>query len=368
MRRIDVTELESLAIKLVSALGTSNQVAAEVAESLVESDLRGHGSHGVIRMGTFYREMIENGEIRPRATPEIERLSPTTAQVNGNFQYGQVVGRRAVDVGIELASDSGSAIVGVRNATHLGRVGEWAERAAAAGIGFAAFVNTGGTSPLVAVPGSAERLLPTNPLAFGVPTFDVLPHPVVLDMATSQVAHGKITKRYIEDQPLPKGWAIDELGEAITTARAYEEEKQGAMLPLGGLTAGYKGFGLAVIAELFAGIIANHQVSGQCNERRVNNGAMFVFVDPEYFSTYEANRRRVEALVRLVHSADHSEEIPMGPSAKGDRVVLPGEIEYEKRQKRLEEGIPFHDETLSLLADVARQSGIKSSVLGPFDA
>ncbi|WP_129113916.1 Ldh family oxidoreductase [Halegenticoccus tardaugens] len=367
MRRIDAPELESLVRELVLSLDTSDRIAAEVAESLVESDLRGHGSHGSIRMGTLYLEMVRSGEIRPQATVEVERLSPTTAQVNGNFQYGQVVGRRAVDIGVELARDGGSAVVGVRNATHLGRIGEWAERAAAAEIGFAAFVNTGGTSPLVTIPGSAERLLSTNPLAFGIPTFDVLPHPVVLDMATSQVAHGKITKRSVEDRTIPKEWTVDESGEAITAARVFEEEGQGAMLPLGGLTTGYKGFGLAIIAELFAGVVADHRVSGQFDERSVNNGAMFVFVDPISFSTRKANRRRIEALVNLVHNADRSDAVPTGPSAKGDKMVLPGEIEYKKRHKRLEEGVPFRNEALKLLTEVARQLKVEDSIPDSFD-
>lgn len=366
MRRIDATELQPFVRALVAGLDASDETAGEVAESLVEADLRGHGSHGSIRMGTIYREMVENGEIDPRATPDVERLSDTTAHIDGNHQYGQVVGRRAVDAGIALAEESDVAVVGIRNAAHLGRIGEWAERATDAGLCFAAFVNTGGTAPLVTPPGSSDRLFSTNPLSFGVPSFGALPHPVVLDIATSQVAHGKVTKRAVENRPLPEGWIVDEAGEIVTDSQAYEEEDRGALMPLGGITAGYKGFGLSMMAELFGGIIGDNRVSGQPDDRRVNNGAMFVFADPDGFSTPEANRERVEALAEMIRNADSPEAVTMGPTAKGDRAMLPGEPEYQTRQKRLEEGIPFYEETLELLADVARLAGAESEIPDSF--
>ncbi|HET7323406.1 MAG TPA: Ldh family oxidoreductase, partial [Halococcus sp.] len=254
MKRIDADELKSFVQALVAGLGADEHVAADVAESLVEADLVGHGSHGSIRMGTLYREMVESNEIRPKATPEIEQRGPTAATVNGNCQYGQVVGRRAIDTGSTLTAEHGVGVVGIRNAAHLGRIGEWAERATDLGLCFAAFVNTGGTAPLVTPPGGADRLFSTNPLAFGVPSFGALPHPIVLDIATSQVAHGKVTKRAVENRPLPEGWVIDEAGEPVTDSVEYENG-HGVLMPLGGLTAGYKGFGLSMMAELFAGVI-----------------------------------------------------------------------------------------------------------------
>lgn len=366
MKRIDAAELESFVRALVTGLGAEERVAADVAESLVEADLVGHGSHGSIRMGTLYREMVEEGDIRPRETPEVEQLGPTAATIDGRRQYGQVVGRRAVDVGTTLADESGVGVVGVRNAAHLGRIGEWAERAAEAGFCFTAFVNTGGTAPLVAPPGSADRLFSTNPIAFGVPSFGVLSHPIVLDIATSQVAHGKVTKRAVENRPLPENWVVDEAGETVTDSAEYEDGR-GVLLPLGGLTSGYKGFGLAVMAELFAGIVGDHPVSGQGNDRRVDNGAMFCFVDPTLFSTPEANRERVAALAGRVRDAGSPEAVTTGPTAKGEKAMLPGEPEHETKRTRLDEGIPFREETIDLLVDVARRTGAEGSIPSAFD-
>lgn len=365
MKRIDAAELEEFVRAVVLGLGADDGTADEVAESLVAADLAGHGSHGSIRMGTSYSDMIERGDIDPRATPGVERLSPTAAQVEGNLQYGQVVGRRAVEAGVDLATENGTAVVGVRNAAHLGRIGEWAERAADAGLCFASFVNTGGAAPLVTAPGSADRLFATNPIAFGVPSFGALDHPVVLDIATSQVAHGKVTKRAVEDRPIPEGWIIDAEGKTVTDAREYEGGR-GVMLPLGGVLAGYKGFGLSMMAELFAGIVGDGKVSGQPTDRRVNNSAMFVFVDPDVYSSPADNRARVEAISEMLREADYPDAVSMGPTAKGDRAMLPGEAEHQKRQERLAEGIPFYQETLDLLAETAREAGVGSAVPDSF--
>ena len=366
MPRVNADDLESFVRELVAGLGADERVAQEVSESLVESDLRGHGSHGSIRMGTLYYDLVQRREIDPRAEPDIERFSGGTARVDGRFQYGQVVGRRAVETGVDLAKEHGVAAVGVRNATHLGRIGEWAERTADAGVCFAAFVNGGGTTPTVAPPGSVDRLLSTNPLAFGFPSFGVLSHPIVLDMATSQVANGKVTKRSVEGRPIPEGWVVNADGEPVTDTHEYDAER-GTLMPLGGLTAGHKGFGLSVVAELFAGMVGDHRVSGQHDDRGINNGAAFFFVDPGRFSDPEANRARVAALRDTVCDADSPEGVPMGPAAKGGRALLPGEPEHRKREARLEDGVPFRRETLDLLASVARQLDRGDAVPGSFE-
>ena len=360
MHRVDADELRSFATDLVSAMGAPPDAAERVAESLVDADLVGHGSHGVVRLPTLYREMIESEQIDPDARPEVAREEGATASVEGNRAFGQVVGRTAVDRGIELAAESGVAAVGVRNANHIGRVGEWAERATDHGMLFAAFANLGGGSALVAPPGSATRRLGTNPVAFALPSFGAFEYPIVLDMATSQVAHGKIAKNNVDGKPLPEGWAVSESGDPLTDAAAFENE-EGALLPLGGLTAGYKGFGLSVIAELFAGIVADSAVFGQSEPDYVNNAAAFVLLDPERFTTREAARDRVEALTGYLREADFREEIPTG-SAMDDDALLPGEAEYRTRRERDAEGIPMEEGTLRALADYAADLGVADAV------
>ena len=356
-KRVPAEELEPFARDIVRAYGASEEAAGQVAESLVEADLRGHRSHGTIRLPMLYRRMLDAGEIDATAEPAVEGAG-ATASVDGNHAFGQVVGRHAVDAATERAAEHGVAAVGVRNGAHLGRIGEWAERAAEQGFVFAAWVNTGGLSPLVAPPGSATRRLATNPIAFGTPSFGALEFPVVLDVATSQVAHGKVTKRSVENEPLPEGWVVDENGEYVTDSHEYEEGR-GALLPLGGLVSGDKGFGLAMLAELFAGMLGDAFVSGQDPDGIVNNAAAFLAVDPERFSSAEANRARIEALVEYIDAAEYPEAVPAGDAARGDRALVPGEAEHRTRAERAAEGIPLAPETVALFVDLAEELGVE---------
>lgn len=356
----------SLARELVRAFGGEDDVPAQVATSLVGADLRDHHSHGVIRLPMLYRRMLAEGTIDPTAEPTVRDGDGATATVDGNSQFGQVVGRRAVETGIELAGEHGIAAVGIKNAAHLGRIGEWAERTADRGFVFAAFVNTGGGFPLVAPPGSTDRRLATNPVAFGVPSFDALDFPIVLDMATSQVAHGKITERAVEDESLPENWAITDSGESLINAEEFQDGT-GAMLPLGGHTSGYKGFGLAVVAELFAGILGDAIVAGQDGPDTVSNAAAFLTLDPERFGSSEANRARLEDLTTYLRSADDETDLSAGPAGRDDTALLPGEAEHTLRVEREAAGIPFAQETLDLLTDLAREYDIADAVPDSFE-
>jgi uncharacterized oxidoreductase len=366
MQRIDPAPLRSLARELVIAFGAPPDVAERVAQSLVDADLVGHGSHGVIRIPTLYRKLVDDGQLDPTATPSVGRVEGATATVEGNFSFGQVVGRRAADLAVELAADAGVAAVGVRDANHIGRVGEWAERATDHGMLFAAFVNLGGMGSLVAPPGSATRRLGTNPLAFGVPAYDALEYPIVLDMATSQVAHGKVAKRNVDDKPIPEGWAVAPSGEPLTDAAAFEDG-DGALLPVGGLVSGYKGFGLSVIAELFAGVVGDAMVCGQGETGRVNNAAAFVAIDPQRFTTPEAVANRVADLAAYLRDAEFSDDVPTG-SASHEDALLPGEAEYRNRRERESEGIPMEEGTLRALADFAAEVGAEDAVPDSFPA
>lgn len=376
MPRVDSGSLEAFARALTEAFGAPSELAAAVAESLVDADLRGHGSHGTIRLATTYRDMIGSEQLSPAATPQVVRENGPTTLVDGHRGFGQVTGRFAADVLAERAREHGVAAVGIGNASHLGRIGEFAERVASSGLLFAAWVNAGGAVSLVAPVGGIDRRLATNPLAFGVPSFGVLPFPIVLDMATSQVAHGKITKRAVENRDIPAGWAVDETGESLTDADAFEAGT-GAMVPLGGSVAGHKGFGLAVVAELFAGICGNGRVAGERAPERVNNAATFLAVDPDRFDAdrntgddesenggTRRNRERVEALLAYLNASDERAEL-MPESARGERPLLPGEGEHRTMIDRRERGIPIDDRTAEALADVAAAYDV--SVPATFD-
>lgn len=353
--RLSPERLEAAARTLVAATGAPEGHASAVAESLVDADLRGHGSHGVIRV-PLYADKVADGALDPTAEPTVEHDGGATLLLDGQHTYGQVVGREAVSLLGERAAEHGVAAVGIRDATHLGRVGEWGERVADAGLCFAAFVNSQSGGYNVAPAGSADRLLSTNPICFGVPTFDALPHDVVLDIATSQVAHGKVREKAWIGKPIPEGWAVDDAGDPYTDAEEFEEGVVGAQLPLGGVVSGYKGTGLAVVAELFAGIFGDGVVAGEREQRESNNAALFVAIDPLRFTTRVDVERRVRALAAHLDTADYESGPSPGVAAKGDRFVLPGRPEYDAAETHRDE-LEIDDAVVSRLRGVADEYG-----------
>ncbi len=359
MQRIQPEALLDATTKLLESFGMETPEAESVAASLVSAEIRGHNSHGVIRLATMYGDMIDVGSIDPKATPIVERHSPAVISVDGNRAFGQLTGEYIVDTGIEAAEEVGISVVGVRGGCHLGRIGEWAERAAEEGFVTFGFINSGGTSRTVTVPGSADRLFATNPITIGIPTFDELEFPIVLDMATSQVAHGKITKLAVDEGTIPEGWTVTETGEDVVDAVAFEEGK-GALLPVGGQTSGRKGYGLALCSELFAGIFGRGEVVGQDENEYVNNAGVFMFVDPLRFSSQE----EIEAVIRTVHdqieNANYPDAVETGYATKGDRALLPGEPEHQKRIEYEADGIPLTDGAIDALNDLAEERGVET--------
>ncbi len=357
MPRIDPARLEAGATVLLEALGTPTDAAAQVAASLVDADCCGHGSHGVVRIATMYAQMVDEGDLNPTATPTVDDADPGAIRVDGNRGFGQLTGRAAVDAAVSVAADRGTATVGIKNGAHLGRIGEWAERAASEGFAFIAFVNTGLAGRTVTVPGSAERLLSTNPIAVGVPTFGAVSHPVVLDIATSQVAHGKVTKRSVEGKPTPPAWTVTENGDSVADADAFEGGT-GALLPLGGRSAGHKGFGLAVLAELLAGVVGGGEVFGEATPGSVNNAAAFVLIDPARFTSRDRIREAVTTFDNYLAEATLSPAIERPDAMDGDRPLLPGAPEHRTRERREREGIPVDERTIEVLSALAADRGV----------
>jgi uncharacterized oxidoreductase len=368
MATTDPDALREFAAALLADLGAPDDTAETVASSLVGADLRGHTSHGVLRIPT-YAEMIDDGVLVPDASPEVVRDHGNTAVVDGRGAFGQVVGRRAVETLVERASKRGLAGVGIRNGTHVGRVGEWAERVADEELLFASFVHTSGGGLVVAPAGSTTRRFSTNPLTYAVPSFGVLPFPFVLDMATSQVAHGKIDDYESRGKSIPGEWVVTPEGDPLTDPTEMgdfrEGEDWGVIRPLGGTTSGYKGTGLATMAELFAGLLGGGPVAGQRDpEDWFSNGAFFLAVDPAAFGDRERMVRQVEDFVTHFRGADSHPDVPVGAGASDEEVLLPGEAEHRTAETNREEGVPVPDRVVEELAGMAGNRGVQHPFTG----
>ena len=334
--------LQAFAEKLLYALGSSSGLAAQIAESLIRADARGRNTHGISIL-PLYAEMIEANAIDPVATPTIKHITESMISVDGHSSFGQLTGKKSVAAGIKAISNSGVVVIGIRNGSHLGRLGEWAEQATAKGLIFMAFANTSGGAKNVAAFGGHKRKLSTNPIAFGIPTFNALPFNIIADFATSQVSGSVIREHYRAGISLNDEWTTSSSGDPLPDALAFMDGA-GALLPLGGRVTGHKGFGLAVIAELMGGLVGG-MVVGQHEPEWFSNAAMFILVDPCKFLCVTDIEKRISAITEHLHDEDG--------------VRLPGEGAYHRAIKAQEDGIEIQDYVLLGLTKLASDLAVE---------
>ena len=341
--------------RIFALAGAKDAVAQETAEHLVLANLKGHDSHGVGMTPTYVRNIL-NGHLAPDAHAEMVRDRGAVLLVDGKFGFGQVVGREATDIAIARAKENGLVALGLRNAHHLGRIGTYGERCGEAGLVSVHFVNVVGHEPFVSPWGSAERRLQTNPFCCVVPrNGDV---PIVLDMATSAIAMGKVRVAYMAGNKAPDGALVDHDGRPTNEPKTIFERPFGALGPFGQ----HKGSGLALMCELLGGALVGEWTMQPGHERPgtvVNHMLMFV-LDPHAFGGHAAFQREVSALVDYVKSAQ--------PGTDFDRVRIAGEPERESLAKRAEEGIPIDDNSWRELLDAARQAGMGKNEIAELTA
>lgn len=334
--------LQDFAGKLLSALGSPPELADQIAKSLIMSDACGRNSHGVAIL-PLYAEMIAAGAIVPSSTPEIKMVTESIISVDGCASFGQLTGQKSIQAGIKAVRGNGVVVIGIRNGTHLGRLGEWAEQATSEGLVFMAFVNTSGGAKNVAAFGGHKRKLSTNPVAFGIPVFGALPFNIIADFATSQVSGSVIREHYRANVAIHDEWTTTASGGPLKNAQAFMDGA-GALLPLGGRVAGHKGFGLAVIAELLGGLVGG-MVVGQHDPEWFSNCALFILIDPCRFLGTAEIKSRIAAFAEHMHDEDG--------------VRLPGEGAHYKTVKAQESGVDIPDYVLQSLAKLAMELAVE---------
>ena len=238
--------LEQIVRDVFGAAGCMPDERERIAHYLVESNLVGHDSHGIIRV-PFYIDWLRAGKVLANQSLAVVFENDALAVVDGQFGFGQVMGEQATKLGIAKAEYQGVAVVALRNSGHLGRIGDWAELAAHAGKFSLHFVNTSGGGILVAPFGGSQRRLSANPVAAGVPVESG--PPIILDMSTCTIAEGKIKVAFNRGTTVPDGCLLDGAGYPTNDPKAFYANPAGAILPVGG----HKGYGLSVIAEVLAG-------------------------------------------------------------------------------------------------------------------
>ena len=254
----------------------SRSEAGRIAEHLVEANLAGHDSHGVIRISS-YIQWLKAGKVLANRTLHVVFENEVIAVVDGQFGFGQTIGEQAMQLGIEKSARHGVAVIALRNSGHLGRIGDWPAMAAQAGKLSLHFVNTTGAGILVAPFGGINRRLSANPIAAGIPIAGG--PPLILDMSACTLAEGKIRVALNKGVPVPENCIIDAQGMPTTDPRVFYADPPGAILSI----AGHKGYGLAVLCEVLAGALTGGGCSNPANAGKVINGMLSIMLDPSFF-------------------------------------------------------------------------------------
>jgi uncharacterized oxidoreductase len=347
--------LRSFVADIFLAAGCSETESACIARHLVTANLTGHDSHGVIRVPR-YVQWLKEGKVLAGQSITIVSDTPTHAVVDGNWGFGQTIGEQAVDLGIAKARAAGIAIIALRNAGHVGRIGDWAERAAEAGLVSLHFVNVA-QGEIVAPFGGVDRRFATNPVCIGAPVPEG--PPLLLDFATSLVAEGKVLVASNGGKKLPEGALVEPDGRLSTDPRTLYGPIEGTHVrdPANGAGAlrtfgDHKGSGLAFMCEILAGCLTGGGTSGPIpggKRSRIANGMLSFYIDPDALGAahFAEAARDYAAYVKASR-----------PVAPGGEVLVPGEPETRNRADREAHGVPLQADTWAALRATAEMVGV----------
>lgn len=338
--------LAGFAQRLFVATGVPTPDAMTVARSLVDANLCGHDSHGVIRVQQ-YVGFVREGKLVPAAPLTDLRETTAVLACDGNWGLGQVQAYRLLERLLPKARTTGVASGTLRRCGHIGRLGEYAEWAARHDLALFATVNSHGSGRRVVPPGGRQGRLSTNPICFGVPT---PADPIILDFSTAAVAEGKVRVALQKGVHVPEGWLVNAAGEPTTDPADLYTDPPGSIRPFGGPQA-YKGFGLSLMLDALAGGLSG----GDCSRPDrpmpgLGNSVVFVLWDVESFGGREHFLEAVGGLAEYVRSTERVPGVP--------EITLPGDPERRMRAIRSAEGIPIPDGTWSLLARLAEELGV----------
>jgi ureidoglycolate dehydrogenase (NAD+) len=344
--KISAANLESFCVQALLRAGVSDADARTTADVLVTTDTWGVFTHGTKSLRGYIRR-LRGGGLRADARPRVVSEGPAWAMVDADSALGMVGSTFAMRIAMAKATAAGIGYVGVRNSCHFGAAGYYAAMAAAVGMVGVAMAND---TPSVTVPGARGAVLGSNPFSFAAPSGG--PHPVMLDMATSAVAGGKVFAAAARGAEIPGNWIVDAEGLPTTNPKLFPH--QGALVPM----AAHKGYGLALLIETLSGIVTGASIASQVLSWSfgdatlpTGHGGAFLAFDVEQMMPRGQFRERM---------AQALEEIRQASKAKGARrIYIPGEMEWERRDAALREGIELPDDVSASLHLLAGELGMK---------
>ena len=338
---IQVRQLERYMTTTLQAVGLPDADAQTVARLMAEADLQGSDGHGVIRLPQYCKRILAGG-VNTRPNIRVEQERAATALMHGDNGMGHLVMKRAAELAISKARQSGMAWVGSHFSNHAGPASLYARMALEhdmIGLYFAV-----GNANHLPPWGGLSMLLSTNPIAAAIPAGEEAP--IVLDMATTVAAYGKVKAKAQRGEMMPEGWMMDRLGQPLLDPKRSEE---GFLLPIGG----YKGYGLALVVGLLAGTLNGAAMGkdvidfNQDVHSVTDTGQAIAIIDPAAFGEVSHFKQQVDVLIRDIRN---SERIP-----GVDRIWLPGEQSHTRRATYLREGIPLPGALMQALDRLSEQ-------------
>ena len=343
---VPVEALHAYGVEALVTTGMTDSDACIVADKLVLADSWGTFTHGNKLLGGYIKR-LEAGGTDPLGQAQVASEGPAWAIVDGGNAMGQIGCDFAMRKAIELADTAGVAYVGVRNTNHFGAAGVYPAMAAEANMIGIAMAND---IPSVCAPGSRQAIMGTNPLAYAIPAGS---HPpILLDIATSTVAGGKVYAATQRGETIPGDWVIDSDGRPTTDGSLYP--LNAALAPM----TGHKGYGIALLHEHLAGVLTGASISWQVlnwifddQTKPTGHGAAFIVINPSAMSPLAKFHERVDGLIDEIHAA---------PTADGvESVLIPGEMEWQRRETALAKGIELPPDVTAKLRTLDDRLGLK---------
>ena len=350
-----IEALREFCTRVFLHFGVPKNDAMQAAEVLASADLRGIDSHGVARLHSYF-DMLGEGRINPKPEIKVVRSTLSTATVDGDNGLGLVVGPQANRIAMDMAEKAGSGWVSVRNTNHYGIAGYYVLKALERDLIGWAMTNS---TMLVAPLWGAERMLGTNPIAIAFPGKDE--PPIVIDMATSAAAYGKIEIALRRGEPIPEGWAVDSQGRSTTNPNDMVDG--GALLPLGSDRdrGGHKGYGLAIMVDVLCGVLSGANwgpfappfaLRQEIPKRSVGKGIGHFFgaMRIDGFMDGDSFKRQIDDYIRVFRATKPA------PGTNGP--LIPGDPEREMEQVRSKKGVPLVLPVVEELRDISRKTGV----------
>jgi LDH2 family malate/lactate/ureidoglycolate dehydrogenase len=347
---IPYSALHAFTSEAFRRVGLSDRDAATGADVLVTTDAWGVFTHGTKSLNGYLRR-LKAGGLRPQGQPRIAAAGGSWAIVDGDSSLGMVTSAFAMQTAVAKARQQGIAYVGVRNSCHFGAAGYYAWLAAHEGFIGVAMAND---IPSVAAPGSRGPVTGSNPLAYAVPAGKY--RPILLDISTATVAGGKVYAARARGEPIPPNWIVDGTGRPTTDASGFPHT--GALLPM----AGHKGYGLSLLIETLSGILSGAAVTWGVRSWSYADatlptlhGAAFLAIDVSCIAPLEEFARKVETMIEEIHNSPRAEGV--------NRLLVPGELEWERYEVAKEKGILLPSDVVANLQKASETVGLEAKTI-----